>query len=151
MNERTVAITRVLDAPRERVFKAWTQAQDLAHWWGPKGFSVPTCETDPRPGGVFRVCARSPRGKDYWVRGVSREVVAPERLVITCTAEDEKGIARLEEVISVTFVEQGGKTKVTLNISAGGPTAEAAALLKGMDKGWNQSVDRLDAHLGPKP
>jgi uncharacterized protein YndB with AHSA1/START domain len=105
MNQRTVAITRVLDAPRERVFKAWTQAQDLAHWWGPKGFTVASCEVDPRPGGVFRVCSRSSRGKDYWVRGVYREVVALERLVIACTAEDENGIARLEEVIDVTFVE----------------------------------------------
>jgi uncharacterized protein YndB with AHSA1/START domain len=114
MNERTVAITRVLDAPRERVFKAWTQAQDLAHWWGPKGFTVSACETDASPGGVFRVCARSP------------------------------------EVIDVTFAEQGGRTEVTLHITAGGPTPEAAAMLEGMDKGWNQSVERLDTHLGPK-
>jgi len=149
-NERTVVITRVFGAPRSRVFAAWTKAEHLAHWFGPKGFTVPSCETDPRPGGAFRVCMRSPEGHDYWVRGVFRELVVPERLVIVCTAEGEKGFARLEEVIDVTFAEHDDKTRVTLHVTAAGPTAEAAAMLEGMPKSWAQTVDRLDVHLTPK-
>ena len=151
MNQRTVDITRVFDAPRERVFAAWTKAEHLARWFGPKNFSIHSCEADPRPGGLFRLCMRSPQGQDYWVRGVYREIVAPERLVITCTAEDEKRIPRLEEVIDVTFAEQDGKTKLSLKATASGPSAEAAAMLEGMPKGWAQTVNRLDAHLKPNP
>jgi uncharacterized protein YndB with AHSA1/START domain len=151
MNQRTVDIARVFNAPRERVFAAWTKAEHLARWFGPKGFTVPSCEADPRPGGAFCLVMRSPDGKDYWVRGRYREVVAPERLVIECTADDDKGIARLEEVISVTFTERAGKTTLTVHAAASGPTAEAAAMLEGMPKGWAQTVDRLDAHLKPKP
>jgi uncharacterized protein YndB with AHSA1/START domain len=150
MNERTLAITRIFDAPRERVFEAWTKAEHLARWWGPQGFTVPTCEADPRPGGVLRLCMRAPDGKDYWMRGTYREVVAPERLVIACTADDEKGITRLDCVINVTFTAQGRKTKLTLHTTASGPTAEAAAMLEGMEEGWKGSLARLDTHLTGK-
>ena len=149
-NERAIAITRIFDAPRSRVFAAWTEAEHLARWFGPKRFTVPSCETDPRPGGAFRVCMRSPEGRDFWVRGVFRQFVAPERLIIACTAEGEGGFARLEEVIDVTFVEHGGQTRVTLHVTASGPTDEAAAMLDGMPKSWAQTVDRLDRHLIPK-
>ena len=69
MNQHTVALTRVFDAPRERVFECWTRAEHLQHWFGPNGFTIHSCETDPRPGGVFKLCMRAPDGKDYWVRG----------------------------------------------------------------------------------
>ena len=150
MNQRTVKVTRVFDAPRAQVFAAWTKGEHLMRWFGPKGFTVPSCEADPRPGGSFRLVMRSPDGKDYRVRGSYREVVVPERLVIACTADDDKGIARLEEVINVTFTERAGKTTLTVHATASGPTAEAAAMLEGMPKGWAQTVDRLGAHLAPK-
>ena len=149
MNQRTVDITRVFDAPRERVFAAWTRAEHLALWFSPKGFTIPSCDADPRPGGAFRLVMRSPDGRDYHVRGSYREVVAPERLVIACTADDARGIARLEEVINVTFTERAGKTTLTVHATASGPSAEAAAMLEGMPEGWAQTVDRLDAHLAP--
>jgi uncharacterized protein YndB with AHSA1/START domain len=143
MAERTVRLERVLDAPRARVFEAWTRAEHLEHWFGPSRFTVHSCETDPRPGGVFRLCMRSPDGKDYWVRGVFREVVAPERLVIACTAEDENGVPQLDELIRVAFAEEHGKTRLTLNASASG----AGMLLEGMEKGWAQTVERLHTLL----
>jgi len=148
MNEHTVALTRVFDAPRSRVFECWTRAEHLQHWFGPKGFTIHSCETDPRPGGIFKLCIRAPDGKDYWVRGQYREVTAPSHLVIDGAADDEKGVERLQEVIDVTFTESRGRTTVAVNAIARGPSDEAAAMLKGMDKGWAQTVDRLGAHLG---
>ena len=145
--ESTVSLTRVFDAPRERVFAAWTDARQLERWFGPRGFTLHSAEADPRPGGMFRLCLRSPQGKDYWVRGLYREVVAPERLVISCTAEDEKGIPRLEEIISVSFADEGGRTRLSLNATAGGTGPEAEAMMAGMPRGWNQTVSRLDEHL----
>lgn len=147
MNERIVALTRVFDAPRSRVFECWTRAEHLQHWFAPKGFTVHSCETDARPGGIFRLCMRAPDGKDYWVRGEYREVAAPEHLVIWCAADDDKGVERLHETIRVTFTESHGRTTVAVNATASGPSDEAAAMLKGMDKGWAQTVDRLGAHL----
>jgi uncharacterized protein YndB with AHSA1/START domain len=150
MNERTVEKTRFFDAPRARVFEAWTKAEHLEHWFGPNGFTVHSAEADARAGGVFRLCMRSPDGKDYWVRGAYREVVAPERLVITCTAHDAEGVARLEEVINVSFADQDGKTKLMLNATARGASDIAATFLAGMEEGWAQTIDRLGTHLGSK-
>ena len=146
-HKHTIALTRIYDAPRERVFECWTRAEHLVHWFAPQGFTVHSCEADPRPGGVFRLCMRSPEGQDFWCRGTYREVVAPERLVIECFADDEKGIERLECVIDVTFAAQGGKTKMALHTSAAGDGAEAAAMLEGMDEGWAGCLDRLDSRL----
>ena len=76
--ERTLIIERVFDAPRALVFKAWTEPERLVLWWGPRGFTMPACTMDARPGGAFRFCMRSPEGTDHWLRGVYREIVEPE-------------------------------------------------------------------------
>jgi uncharacterized protein YndB with AHSA1/START domain len=145
MKEVTVAATRLYDAPRERVFDCWTRAEHLAHWFGPQGFSIHSCEADPRAGGVFRLCMRSPDGKDYWVRGSYREIAAPERLVIHCTADDELGVRRLDEVITVSLAAEGRRTKLTLRATASGEGPEAASMLKGMEQGWSETLERLRA------
>ena len=150
IKESVVRLTRSFAAPRAAVFAAWTEARHLSHWFGPKGFAIHSCETDPRPGGTFRLCLRSPQGQDYWVRGVFRELKPPERLVIACTADDEKGVPRLEEVIDVTFIEQGAGTELRLLATARGASPEAARMLEGMQTGWAQTVARLDAHLKPE-
>src|SRR5262245_31258292 len=141
--ESTVSLTRVLDAPRERVFAAWTDARQLERWFGPDGFTLHSAETDPRPGGRFRICLRSPAGDEIRVRGVYRELTAPERVVITCTAYDAKGVAQLEEVISVTLADENGRTRLSLNATAGGAGPEAERMIAGMPNGWNQTVARL--------
>ena len=149
MRERTVAITRVFRAPRERVFEAWTRAEHLVHWFGPAGFSVHSAEIDARPGGIFRLCVRSPDGKDYWVRGEYRDVIPPEHLVIACTADDANGIPRLEEIIDVKFAGRKGITEVKLRATARGLNAEAAPMLDGMEAVWAQTFTRLDTHVKP--
>lgn len=143
--EYKVEAVRHYDAPRERVFECWTRAEHLAHWFGPAGFSIHSCEADPRPGGRFRLCLRSPEGRDYWVRGTYVEVGAPERLVIRCYADDARGVQRLDEVISVLLAEENGGTRLTLRASAAGAGPEAGAMLDGMEQGWRETLDRLGA------
>src|SRR5256712_10816040 len=84
-------ITRVVDAPRDLVFKAGTEPHRLMRWWGPNGFPTPFCKVDLRPGGVFHSCMRSPEAQAYWGRGVYRESVEPERIVYLDSFADEEG------------------------------------------------------------
>jgi uncharacterized protein YndB with AHSA1/START domain len=145
--ERELVITRTFDAPRHLVFKAWTDPEHVAQWWGPKGFTNPVCEIEARPGGALRILMRGPDGAEYPMKGVLREVVAPERLVFTSVALDGDGQHLLEGVTTVTFAEQGGKTTLTLRTRMVGLVADAARKLEGMEAGWTQSIDRLAAHV----
>ncbi|HEV3112271.1 MAG TPA: SRPBCC domain-containing protein [Candidatus Binataceae bacterium] len=143
--KRMLVITRIFDAPRSVVFKMWTEPRHMARWWGPKGFTNPVCEIDARPGGAIRIVMHSPDGVDHQMTGVFREVVEPQRLVFTTMALDQEGNTLLEGLTTVTFAELGGKTKLTLETSAAGVAAQAPEMLKGMEEGWRQSLDRLEA------
>jgi uncharacterized protein YndB with AHSA1/START domain len=146
-NERTIVITRVFDAPRDLVFKAWTDAAHLAQWWGPKGFTNPVCEVDARPGGALRIVMRAPDGAEHAMTGVFREVAPPARLVFTSAAVARDGKPLLEGLTTVTFAEQGGKTKLTVESRAVGRVDYAARMLEGMEAGWTQSIDRLGEQI----
>ena len=146
--ERELTITRIIDAPRELVFKAWTDPKHLAQWWGPKGFTNPVCEVDARPGGALRIVMRAPDGADYPMKGVFREIVEPERLVFTNIAVDAAGHHLLEGLTTVTFADHGGKTRLTVHTRAVALVAPAVRMVEGMDAGWTQSIDRLEAHVG---
>jgi uncharacterized protein YndB with AHSA1/START domain len=141
---REVTITRIIDAPRDLVFKAWTDATHLAQWWGPKGFTNPVCEIDARPGGAMRIVMRAPDGAEYPMTGVFREIVEPERIVFASAAVDEKGTPVLEALATVTFSAHGDKTKLTVATRAVGLVARADQMLEGMEAGWTQSIDRLE-------
>ena len=145
--EREVVITRILDAPRSLVFKAWTDPKHVAQWWGPHGFTTPVCELDVRPGGAIRIHMRGPDGTVYPMTGVYQEIVEPERLVFTGAALDEEGNPLFEVLNTVTLAEQGGKTTLTLQARVVKSTAEAIPYLEGMEAGWEQSLERLEAHL----
>jgi len=140
---RELVITRIFDAPREIVFKAWTEPERLERWWGPKGFTNPVCEVDVRPGGAIRIHMRGPDGVVYPMTGVFRDIVEPERLVFSSSALDKNGNPLFEVLTTVTFSEHGGKTRLKLHASVAKATAAAAPHLAGMDQGWNQSLDRL--------
>jgi len=143
--ERELVIIRVFDAPRERVFKAWTDANLLAQWWGPKGFTNPVCEVDPKPGGALRIVMRAPDGAEYPMKGVFREIVPPSRLVFTNIAVDKDGHPIIEGLTTVTFADEGGKTKLTLQTRGVAVVDYAAAYLQGMEAGWAQSLEKLEA------
>ena len=145
--EREIVLTRVFDAPRELVFKAWTEPERLARWWGPDGFTNPVCEVDLRPGGAIWIVMRAPDGTDYPMSGTIHEVVAPERFVFAATPEDGQGNALIEALTTVTFAEQDGKTLLTIRQKAVALTAFGAEAMQDMDEGWSQSLDRLAAEV----
>jgi len=141
--EWDLVITRVFDAPREQVFRAWTDTRHMAQWWGPKGFTNPVCELDVRVGGVIRIHMRAPNGVVYPMSGVFEEITEPERLVFVSSALDENGNSMFDVLNTVTFAEQRGKTTLTLQARVIKATAQAPQYLKGMEAGWSQSLDRL--------
>jgi uncharacterized protein YndB with AHSA1/START domain len=143
---RDLVITRIIEAPRSVVFKAWTDAKQLAQWWGPKGFTNPVCDMAARAGGTLRIVMRAPDGVQHPMTGVVREIVEPERLVFTYVAVDQAGKSLLEGFTTVTFAEHGGKTKLTVATRAVGLVDYAARMLDGMEEGWTQSLERLAAH-----
>ena len=138
-----LTFTRILNAPCELVFKAWTDPKQMAQWWGPRVFTNPVCEMDVRPGGALRIVMRAPDGVEYPMTGVFREVVEPERLSFTTVAEDQSGTPVLEGLVNAIFAEDGGKTKLTVHSGAVGLVPQAAAMLDGMQEGWSQSLERL--------
>ena len=150
-----LVVTRVFDAPRGLVFRAWTEPERVRRWWGPEGFTMPYCDIDLRPGGIFHRCMRSPGGQEFWVTGVFREIVAPERLVFTDSFADAEGNvvppARygvgpgmpLERLVTVTFEEHAGSTKVTLR-HAGLPSGADRDLVP---HGWASGLESLAGYL----
>ena len=142
-SSREFVITREFAAPRELVFKAWTDPKHLAHWWGPTGFTNPVCEWDARPGGKIYDVMRAPNGTDYPMGGEFREIVPPERLVLMCGALDANGKFLFEFLHTATFTEQNGKTLLTLNSRVLKTTAEANRYIGGFETGMTLSLVRL--------
>lgn len=150
-----LVITRVFDAPRSLVFKAWTDQERVARWWGPKNFTTPFCKIDLRPGGAFHYCMRSPEGRDYWGKGIYREIIEPERIVFIDIFSDEFGNTvppakygmvpewPAETLVTVTLEEQNGKTKLTLRTGVPEEVAERA----GARQGWTESLNKLAKYL----
>ena len=150
-----LVVTRDFDVPRELVFRAWTEPERVRRWWGPEGFTMPYCDIDLRPGGTFFRCMRSPGGRDFWVTGVFREVIAPELLVFTDSFADAEGNvvppARygagpdmpLERLVTVTFEDRAGNTRVTIR-HAGLPSGADRDLIR---HGWAGGLESLSGYL----
>jgi uncharacterized protein YndB with AHSA1/START domain len=141
--EGTVVINRVFDAPRERVWQAWTDPKMMAQWFGPRGFTSSVPELNARIGGQLRIVMHGPDGHDYPMKGAFREVRPPERLVFSNIATDTDGNHLLEGETTVTFSERAGKTTLMLKSHAIGKVPIAAQMLAGMEAGWTQSIDKL--------
>ena len=148
LDPRELILSRVIDAPRERVFNAWTDPNQLARWWGPHGMMIPHCEIDLRPGGVFRTLMRAPDGTEYPTRGVFLEIVRPARIVFTDAFEP--GFQPTAESFMtgiVTFEPFGEKTKLTARALHKSPADREKHQQMGFHQGWNESLDRLAACL----
>jgi uncharacterized protein YndB with AHSA1/START domain len=157
MKGQELVIVRRLEAPRDLVWKAWTEPELVKRWWGPKGFTAPVSRIDLRVGGAYLNCMRSHEGQDYWSTGVYRDIVPPKRMVFTDSFADEGGKVvpathygmgtdyPLEMLVTVTFEDQEGKTKLTLR-HAGLPGED----LDNCRAGWNESLDKLAEVLAKK-
>jgi uncharacterized protein YndB with AHSA1/START domain len=147
--DRELVITRVVDAPRELVWQAMTQAQHVAQWWGPRGFTTTIEEMDVRPGGVWKHVMHGPDGANYPNASVFTEVVAPERIVYSLAGHKEGG-AGVQGVWTWTFdaMDGGTKTKVTIHMLF--PTAAQRDIVVkdfGAIDGGKQTLQRLAEHL----
>ncbi len=141
---KELTLTRVIDAPRERVWAAWTDAKLLAQWWGPNGFTSPICEVDARPGGAILI-HMSGYGRVNPMQGVFKEVVKPERLVFTNNsfAEVPPVTPQTESITTVTFKDMGGKTEVTVHTGVLRAAPEMLQYLGGMESSWTQMLNKL--------
>jgi uncharacterized protein YndB with AHSA1/START domain len=142
--DRVLVITRIFDAPRSLVFKAWTEPEHMVNWFGPRGFTSKVLKNDLRPGGAYRIHMRGPDGDDHWSQGVFREIVPPERLVMVGSWADADGNpTRPETTLTLLFEDVGGKTRLTLH-NAVFESVTARDLHEG---GWSTSLDCLAEYL----
>jgi uncharacterized protein YndB with AHSA1/START domain len=158
IKEGVLVVERVFDAPRELVWKAWTDPQLIEKWWGPKAFTAPAVEIDFRVGGKWLFAMQSPafnNGEPIWSTGVYREIVAPKRMAWTDSFADENGNVvpashygmtgdfPLEMLVTVDLEDIGdGKTKLTLR-HEGLPAADR----EGAGVGWSESLEKMAASL----
>ncbi len=159
-SERELVITRTYDAPRDLVFKAWTEADRLKHWWGPKGFAMVSCKLDLRSGGVFLYGLRAQNGSDMWGKWVFREILPPERLVFVASFSDQDGNTvrapfssdwPIETLSTVTFTEQSGRTTITMRAVPINQTEIERRMFESMfgsmQNGWKGTLDQLQQYL----
>lgn len=144
--EREIVFTRMLAAPREQVFQAYSEQQHVAQWWGPIGFTTTIREMEVRPGGVWRFVMHGADGTDYPNRVVYIEVLKPERLVYFHSGDAEDDPAQFH--VTLTLAEQDGKTGLTLRMQfASAEEREHVIQQFGAIEGGNQTLDRLAAYL----
>jgi len=140
-------LAREFNVPRDRVFAAWTDVGQVSRWWAPTGFTPLSCDLDLRPGGVWRRRLRTPDGNLMTKHGVYREIVPPERLVFTYITEHATGIIDRETLVTVTFDDLGGRTRLTLKHTAF-ETEEARDDHQG---GWTGALERFTAFMAVNP
>jgi len=153
-------ITRTFDAPRDLVWKTWTDIAHLQKWFGPTGATISTAKMDFKPGGTFHYCMRTADGLEMWGKWTFREIVVPEKLVLISVFSDKNGgITRhpmapdwpRETLSTTTFTENGGKTTVTLRWAAHNATdierKTFDAAHAGMTQGWSGTFAQLEQYL----
>lgn len=154
--------SRVVDAPRALVFRVWTEPEHFAQWFGPHAVAIPFCRIDPRPGGELHFCHRLDDGMEVWVKGVYREVVAPQRLVFALGFVDPDGRPAAHPMFpdwpfdtviltTVTFAELNGKTQLTVRQVLEQELAAAVDTVRrereGAQAGWTETLERLEEYV----
>ncbi|MBE1574188.1 SRPBCC domain-containing protein [Amycolatopsis roodepoortensis] len=138
-----LTITRVLDAPRELVFRMWTDPDHLAHWWGPVGFTATSCTVNLAEGGKWRTCM-SDGETEFWASGVYHEIVPPERLVFSFAWEEPEGSRGHDTLVTVVLSDLDGKTEMAFHQAI----FETVAERDSHSEGWQSCFGRLVTHLG---
>jgi uncharacterized protein YndB with AHSA1/START domain len=143
-SDREIVLTREFDAPRDLVFEAFSKAEHMAHWWGPKGSTMQVSEMDFRPGGAWRFVERAADGNAYGFRGEYRDIVRPERIVWTFEFEGMPGHVSVETMI---FDDLGGRTRITGTAVFDSAEDRDGMIQSGMEQGAAESYDRLADYL----
>jgi uncharacterized protein YndB with AHSA1/START domain len=149
-SDREIVFTRVFNAPRPLVFKAWSDPKLLEQWWGPKDWTLPVNKLDFRPGGSWHYCMKGPDGMESWGKAVYHEIVAPERIIYTdyfSTPEGTPVEGMPEATVTVEFIEQDGKTLLKNTAVYQSAEARDKVLAMGIQEGVNETFARLDALL----
>jgi uncharacterized protein YndB with AHSA1/START domain len=152
VGDREILATRIFDAPRDLVWKVWTEREHIEKWWGPNGFTTTTSRMDVKPGGMWRYVMHGPDGRDYENRIVYVEVVKPERLSYSHDDADDSGDKGAESIhfqVNVNFEELGGKTKIIMRMVF--PSAKLRDFVietHGAVEGLKQTLGRLGEYLG---
>ena len=141
--DREIVTTRVINAPRELVFEAFTDPEHIGEWWGPNGFTTTIHEMNVRPGGVWKYIMHGPDGVDYDNKVIYVEIVKPERLVYT--HGDFENPAQFH--VTVTFADEAGKTRLTMRALFDTQAARDEAKKFGAVEGGNQTLARLESYL----
>lgn len=149
VGDREIVITRLINAPRARVFRAWTDPRQLAQWWGPHGYSNPVCSIAPRVGGALRIVMRSPAGADYPLKGEIREIVENEHLIYTMmidTSTDAWREFRVPNAVHAVRFEDaaGGRTRLTVVTRLSTVADREFMDRNGHREGFTQSLERLE-------
>ncbi len=145
-----LTITRTFNAPRELVWRAWTDPAQIMQWWGPQGFSNERCEAALQTGGHFHLEMRAPDGNVYPCLGNYREIVAPERLVFESTAEDTHPCGAglpPHALVTITLAENNGKTTLTLHTRFASAERKQAAADARYVTSWEEALVRLSKYL----
>lgn len=144
-------MSRVFDAPPELVFKMWSSCDHLKHWWGPEEWPMDECEMDFREGGAWRYCLRGPNeGDESWGMAIYQKIKKPKKIVYKDHFTDSEGQINEEMpdmVITVEFMEKGGRTKMINTTLFETPETRKKIVEMGAVEGWNSSLNRLDEHL----
>ncbi len=144
--DRVLVITRLLEAPRSLVFKVWSQPEHLVRWWGPNGFTLPSCKLEFHAGGAFQCLMRSPEGTEHRMHGVYREIVEPEKISFTWTWIDADGNPGHETLVTVMLEEagrDGAQTRLTLHHAI----FESVTARDAHNGGWSECMERLAAYV----
>jgi len=143
--EKRVVLSRFFKAPRALVFEAFTDPKHVAQWWGPKDFTNPVCEIDLRPGGAILIHMHHPAGFSHPMTGTVKEIVKNERFVFMATPLDDAGQVLAEVLTTVTFRDEAGGTRLTVEAHGKGLQPIARMMFAGMQEGWSQSLDKFEA------
>jgi uncharacterized protein YndB with AHSA1/START domain len=138
---RTLEVRRTIRAPQQRVFDAWTKADELKRWHAPGPLTVSLAEIDLRVGGSYRIHMRAPDGKEHRVTGVYREVDPPRRVVYTWTWEDTSDVQN--SVVTLEFIARGDSTEVILRHEGFDSTKQRDS----HESGWTSILDKLASHF----
>ncbi|HET9744266.1 MAG TPA: SRPBCC family protein [Chitinophagaceae bacterium] len=140
-HKRQLSISRVVNAPCELVWKAWTEPEHIKHWWGPTGFTNTIFRMDVRPGGEWEFIMHGPDGTDYKNKHIYKEVVRPEKLVL-------EHVTGPKFVMTVTFEEQGKQTLVSIHslFESAEQLQEVIKVFKA-DEGMRQNIDRMEKYV----